>query len=186
MWNLVPWPGIKSWPHALGLLSLVDWTTREVPSLIYWSRFWDHRGDIGAKFTQIILSEAYTDTFSPLKKLFPKSIKNVKVIPLPILSCDLGGRNSIFSLKFKKCVCAKLFQLVSNSATLWTIGHQAPLSKGVSRQKYWSGLPCPAPGDLPDLGIKLARRKRQIRTGRRVLYLLSILDWVLNVFSNES
>ena len=31
---------------------------------------------------------------------------------------------------------------------------QSPLSMGFSRQKYWSGLPCPAPGDLPDLGIE--------------------------------
>ena len=38
--------------------------------------------------------------------------------------------------------------------TLWTVAHQAPLSMGFSRQKYWSGLPCPPPGDLPDSGIK--------------------------------
>ena len=31
---------------------------------------------------------------------------------------------------------------------------QAPLSMGFSRQEYWSGLPCPSPGDLPDPGIK--------------------------------
>ena len=31
---------------------------------------------------------------------------------------------------------------------------QAPLSIGFSRQKYWSGLPCPPPGDLPDPGIE--------------------------------
>ena len=35
-------------------------------------------------------------------------------------------------------------------ATLWTIAHQAPLSMGFSRQEYWSGLPCPPAGDLPD------------------------------------
>ena len=35
-------------------------------------------------------------------------------------------------------------------ATPWTIAHQTPLSMGFSRQKYWSGLPCPPPGDLPD------------------------------------
>ena len=35
-------------------------------------------------------------------------------------------------------------------ATPWTIAHQAPLSMGFSRQEYWSGLPCPPPGDLPD------------------------------------
>ena len=32
--------------------------------------------------------------------------------------------------------------------------HQAPPSMGFSRQKYWSGLPFPSPGDLPDPGIK--------------------------------
>ena len=39
-------------------------------------------------------------------------------------------------------------------ATLWTEAHQAPLSVGFSRQEYWSGLPFPPPGDLPDPGIK--------------------------------
>ena len=33
--------------------------------------------------------------------------------------------------------------------------HQAPLSMGFSRQEYWSGLPFPSPGDLPDPGIEL-------------------------------
>ena len=37
---------------------------------------------------------------------------------------------------------------------LWTVPHQAPLSVGFSRQKYWGGLPCPPPGDLPDPGIE--------------------------------
>ena len=41
-----------------------------------------------------------------------------------------------------------------SSATLQTIAHQIPLSMGFSRQEYWSGLPCPPPGDLPDPGIK--------------------------------
>ena len=40
-------------------------------------------------------------------------------------------------------------------ATLWTVALQAPLSMELSRQEYWSGLPCPPPGDLPDLGIEL-------------------------------
>ena len=37
---------------------------------------------------------------------------------------------------------------------LWIAAHQAPLSMGFSRQGYWSGLPFPAPGDLPDPGVK--------------------------------
>ena len=38
--------------------------------------------------------------------------------------------------------------------TPWTVVHLAPLSKGFSRQEYWSGLPCPPPGDLPDPGTE--------------------------------
>ena len=38
--------------------------------------------------------------------------------------------------------------------TPWTVAYQAPLFMGFSRQEYWSGLPFPSPGDLPDPGIK--------------------------------
>ena len=43
---------------------------------------------------------------------------------------------------------------ISFWATPWTIARQAPLSMGFSRQGYWSGVPCPPPGDLPDPGIE--------------------------------
>ena len=44
--------------------------------------------------------------------------------------------------------------VVSNSfVTLWTVAHQAHLSMRLPRQEYWSGLPCPPPGDLPNPGI---------------------------------
>ena len=46
--------------------------------------------------------------------------------------------------------CVWLFE------TPWTITHQAHPSMGFSRQEYWSGLPCPPPGDLPDPGVKPA------------------------------
>ena len=39
-------------------------------------------------------------------------------------------------------------------ATPWTVAHQVPPSMGFSRQEYWSGLPFPSPGDLPDPGIE--------------------------------
>ena len=39
-------------------------------------------------------------------------------------------------------------------ATPWTVAYQAPLSVGFSRQEYWSGLPFPSPGDLPNPAIK--------------------------------
>ena len=51
-----------------------------------------------------------------------------------------------------KCAKCVSHSVVSDSATPWTVAHQGPLSVGFSRQEYWSGLPCPSPGDLPDPG----------------------------------
>ena len=45
--------------------------------------------------------------------------------------------------------------LLSDSVTSWTIAHEAPLFMGYPRQEYWSGLPFPPPGNLPDPGIEL-------------------------------
>ena len=47
----------------------------------------------------------------------------------------------------------KLFSCVQLFATLWTVASQAPPFTGFSRQEYWSGLPFPSPGDLPNPGI---------------------------------
>ena len=65
-----------------------------------------------------------------------------------MLACVLSG----FS-------CVRLF------VTLWTIAHQAPLSMGSSRQQYWSELPCPPPGDLPNPGITLVSLKSPALAG---------------------
>ena len=51
-------------------------------------------------------------------------------------------------VKVKSLSCVLLF------ATPWTVAHQVPPSMRFSRQKYWSGLPFPSPGDLPDPGIE--------------------------------
>ena len=45
-------------------------------------------------------------------------------------------------------------KLCPTLATPWLVACQAPLSMGFSRQEYWSGLPFPSPGDLPDPGIE--------------------------------
>ena len=48
----------------------------------------------------------------------------------------------------------KLLSPVQLFVTPWTVAYQAPLSMEFSRQGYWSGLPFPSPGDLPNPGIK--------------------------------
>ena len=54
------------------------------------------------------------------------------------------------------CVRAMLSRLsrVQFFATLWTVACQAPLSVGFYKEEYWSGLPRPSPGDLPDPGVE--------------------------------
>ena len=53
------------------------------------------------------------------------------------------------------CVLSR-FSRVQLFVTPWIVAQQAPLSMGFYRQEYWSGWPCPLPGDLPDPGIKPA------------------------------
>ena len=50
---------------------------------------------------------------------------------------------------------ARFLSRVQLFVTPWTLACQAPLSMGLSRQEYWSGLPFPTPGDLPNPGIEL-------------------------------
>ena len=51
-------------------------------------------------------------------------------------------------------VMARVLNCVRLFATLWTIAQQAPLSMEFSRQEYWSGLPLPTPGDIPNPRIE--------------------------------
>ena len=61
-------------------------------------------------------------------------------------------------MKVKSLSRVRLFE------TPWTVVHQAPLSMGFSRQEYWSGLPFPSPGDLPDPGIEARSPALQANT----------------------
>ena len=52
------------------------------------------------------------------------------------------------------CVESELLSHVRLFAMPWTVACQAPLSMEFSRQEYWSGLPLPSPGDLPNPGVE--------------------------------
>ena len=67
--------------------------------------------------------------------------------------------------------------------TPWTVAYQAPLSVGFSREEYWSGLPFPSPGDLPNPGIEPGSPALQADTlpseprGRDYYYIIHIRMW---------
>ena len=107
-----------------------------------------------------------------LLELRDESVSKVSVSPRT--SCVTKGIEipthlywTFFKMYIKQCVCVlSHFSLVWLFVTLWTVGYQAPLSMGFSRQEYWSGLPCPPPGDLPDPGIKPASLRSPALAGR--------------------
>ena len=70
----------------------------------------------------------------------------------------MSSANFIYFLKSKEKRLHGGGGLVTKSCltlvTPWTVACQAPLSMGFSRQEYWSGLPFPSPGNLPDPGIE--------------------------------
>ena len=65
---------------------------------------------------------------------------------------DLSSRIRV--LLWMCCAVLSRFSHVQLFATPGTVAHQASLSMGFSRQEYWSGLPCPPLGDLPNPGIE--------------------------------
>ena len=66
---------------------------------------------------------------------------------------DISLTKSLLPQLYAVCVLSH-FGSGQLFASLWTIAHQAPLSMGFPRQQYWSSLPFPALGDLPEPGIK--------------------------------
>ena len=66
----------------------------------------------------------------------------------------LGGRHIIIQYGGGCGESGIVLSRVRLFATPWTLAYQVPLSMGFSRQQYWSGLPFPSPGDLPDPGIE--------------------------------
>ena len=73
------------------------------------------------------------------------------------------------------CCCCVLshFSRVQFFTTLWTVACQVPLSKGFSRQEYWSGWPCPPPGNIPNLGIKPTFPMSTALAGKFFAYLVT-------------
>ena len=63
-------------------------------------------------------------------------------------------RRQIFSMLLDTYCAVLSHSVMSDSATSWTVAHQAPLSMEFCSQEHWSGLPCPPPGDLPSPGIE--------------------------------
>ena len=109
------------------------------------------------KYTNVQTTKGRLDLWSRERKpRFPLTLWSVVSEPFPYC----GNLKSAVGNKYLELVGRVLLlssSVVSNSfATPRTGAHQAPLSTGFSRQEYWSELPFPTPGDLPDPAIEPA------------------------------
>ena len=81
-----------------------------------------------------------------LSFLFLRAVRVIIMITTNARGNDCSMLATILSVW---CVCAKSPQSCLTPWDTWTVTCQTPLSMWFSRQQYWSGLPCPPPGDLP-------------------------------------
>ena len=73
---------------------------------------------------------------------------NTQIVCVLYIHTHTHTHTHTLKLKLKPLSCVQLF------AIPWIVAYQAPQSMGFSRQEYWSGLPFPSPGDLPNPGVE--------------------------------
>ena len=141
--------------------SFDDWINRILQIIKWWSEIWgnsegkpkikDKKGEYEVKG----LPQTWTAGKSPpliLPCFAQYWYRELLFIYLPtsyISHPSLSLYHSTYS-----CAVLSCFSHVQLFATLWSIACQAPLSMRFSLQEYWSGLPCPPPGDLLGPGIE--------------------------------
>ena len=102
-----------------------------------------------------VLMESYSCFSSNFHPVILGFISKSWLVQL-LLQCSHTEKWFILTMDlFIVCVRTLSPSVVSDSfATLWTVAHQAPLSMEFARQEYWSGVPSPTSGTLPDPGIE--------------------------------
>ena len=140
----VPRPGIEALPLAVKAWNPNHWTAREFPT-------------INNFLNAAVLTRTYCITHRTLLNVMWQPGREGSWGRMDICICVaelLCCPPEIITWLIGYACMLSHFSPVWLFATIWTVTHQAPLSMGFSRQEYWSGLPCPPPGDLPDPGRK--------------------------------
>ena len=115
-----------------------------------WPRDWSTLCDLSLLVSSSVWPRGSSPVSTMGRLMCPaQSINSPSLFPpwetqLSVLMCVWGG--------WRVCMLSRVWLF----ATLWTVIPQAPLPMEFSRQEYWSGLPCPPPGELPDSGIEPA------------------------------
>ena len=110
---------------------------------------------LAAKLTSVVSDSVRPHRRQPIRLPLP-GIFQARTLEWVAISFSNAWK---WKVKGKSLIHVQLF------TTPWTATHQAPLSMGFSRQEYWSGVPLPPLGDLPDTGIEPVSLESPALTG---------------------
>ena len=103
------------------------------------------------------LQDVHSGIFCRLRKIHSRVLFKIGALDIPRGSSALGSSFHSLLVPFLVWELSEVAQSCL-FATPWTAACQAPLFMGFSRQQYWSGLPFPSPGDLPNPGLPHCRQ----------------------------
>ena len=151
----------ETWVQSLGWG--IPWRRERLPTPVFWPG--EFHGLYSESFSQVLL---FVSFFSIEVCLVYNVVNNWFYIYMPLhIYIHIYSVIYIYVCVYTSPWAASLSR-VWLFATPWTIAFQAPLSMEFSRQEYWSELPCPPPGDLPNPGVE--PRSLALRV---ILYYLS-------------
>ena len=125
--------------------------------------------------------------FTPLERAHEASMNRASPVPGALLAfCINQGISASFFLLYLLIGRLQItrFRSIKRPEHPWTVAHQAPLSMGSPRQQYWSGLPFPPPGDLPDQGSNPCLIQVSCIVGR-FFTIFQSLEYVKAYFSSN-
>ena len=141
------------WLFGLSEYALGERPSQETATSRDSQRRWWRQGLGGAETRERGLATACCH-YAPSRFKARASTRSSRQQPRSPTESPYPTHHQSLNLERKKEKKVKSLSRVRLFVTPWTVAYQAPPSMGFSRQEYWSGLPFPSPGDLPDPGIE--------------------------------
>ena len=140
------WLAPNSWPW---FLPSVDWRFSKFGNFLFLELRGGHTGVLSVCTMHV--QDVHSGIFCRLRKIHSRVLFKIGALDIPRGSSGLGSSFHSLLVPFLVWELSEVAQSCL-FATPWTVAYQAPRSMEFSRQEYWSGLPFPSPGDLPNPG----------------------------------